>query len=133
MFWECAVPVDISVPPLGDTIILEILECCSVTEEAYEMLSSSLIFDIVEIEGEDEESVEICMSFSIKRPLRSNGMHWSELSKKEEEEIERVVESLHLQIDPFSGDIKASEDILTVEFEKISSGEDSCDTKHNRV
>ena len=73
------------------------------------------------------------MSFSIKRPLRSNGMHWSELSKKEDEEIERVVESLHLQMDALSGAIKSSEDIFVEEFEKISSGEDSCDTKHNRV
>ena len=56
----------------------------------------------------------------------------TELSKKEEDEIDRVVDSPHLNTNPFSGEIKASEEILDVEFENWRRGEESVETENNR-
>ena len=50
-----------------------------------------------------------------------------------EEEIVRVVESLHLQINLSSCDMRAREDIFEVEFEKRRRCEDVLYSGNNRV
>ena len=56
----------------------------------------------------------------------------SEPSKNVEDEIERVVDSPHLNTNPFSGEIKASEEILDVELENWIRGEEFVETENNR-
>ena len=87
----------------------------------------------VEIVGEDVESEESWMLLRIRRALKSKGMHFSELRTMLEEESVRVVTSLHLQMNPFSGDMRAREEKLDVEFEKRRRGEESWDTENNRL
>ena len=73
------------------------------------------------------------MLSSSKCPFKSKGMHFSVLSKMFEEETVRVVESLHLQMNPFSDDMRAREDIFEVEFEKRRRCEDVLYSGNSRV
>ena len=73
------------------------------------------------------------MLLRIRRALKSKGMHFSELRIMLEEETVRVVNSLHLHMNPFSGDTRVREDKLEVEFEKRRRGEESWDTENNRL
>ena len=58
MFWDCEGPLEMKVPAVGVITISDRLEFWRVTDVANDVLSSVLMRDNVEIEGEDEESVE---------------------------------------------------------------------------
>ena len=58
MFWDCEGPLDTNVPAVGVITISDRLEFWRVTDEVKDMLCLSLMCVNVEIEGEDEESVE---------------------------------------------------------------------------
>ena len=133
MFCDCEEPLDMNVPAVWKITISWSFEFLSVTDEAKDLLSSTFVCINVEIESEDEETDESWMLSSSKCPFRSKGMFLSVLSKRFEEETVRILNSLHLQMNPFSGDMNAREYNVEVEFEMRRRGVDSFETENNLV